>query len=93
MRKRAMPLIKRINDRVLGVETGLPPASSSLRRSVRHPLAASLDQAKRVVVVAGGAQKVKGLARLLNHRRPGGRRFMDALITDVATARELLALS
>jgi DNA-binding transcriptional regulator LsrR (DeoR family) len=90
MRARAKPLIQKINDRVMGVETGLPPGPSEVRPSVRYPLGGSLDQAKRVVVVAGGALKVKGLAHLLNHRRPRGRRFMDVLITDTATARELL---
>ena len=55
-------------------------------------IAASLDQASKIVVVAGGSWKVRGLAKLLAHWRPDGRRFMNTLITDVTTAQKLLDL-
>ena len=92
LRRRATRLIRKINDHVLGVLTGLKPDPSALDPSVRYPRAASLDQASKIVVVAGGSWKIRGLAKLLAHWRPDGRRFMNTLITDVTTAQKLLDL-
>ncbi len=89
---RARRMIRIINDHVLGVESGLPPEPTRIPTSARHPRVASLDQVKKVVMIAGGAPKARGLAKLLKHKRPDGRRFMTTLITDQATARMLLEI-
>jgi hypothetical protein len=90
LRKRALPLIRQIAERVLSVETGMEAEGEGLTGKHRP---GSLDQIQEVVVVAGGKHKVRALACLLNHHRePEGRRFMDTLITDVKTANSLLRL-
>ena len=85
-------LIRQINEHLLTVETGLPPEPRSAARSARAPRPGSLDQVQEIVVVAGGRHKVRALRHLLRHRREGGRRFMDTLVTDEETAEALLAL-
>ncbi len=92
LHRRARPLIRQINEHLLTVETGLPPEPRSASRSARGPRPASLDQVQEIVVVAGGRHKVRALRHLLGHRREGGRRFMDTLVTDEDTAEALLCL-
>ena len=84
--------IKEINRHLMGVHTGLPDEPRGPRASKMLPRFASLDRVGKIVVIAGGGLKMRGLAKLLDFRREsqGGRRFMDLLIIDQATARTLL---
>ena len=88
---KAEPEIRQANAHLLAVETGLEPTPP--REGPIDSIPGSLDQVQEVVLVAGGQFKIRAIYRVMQHLRTKNRRFADTLITDIATARALVALA